>query len=88
MGLGGVDHLAREDEVERVALAHDARQALRSTVARCDAELDLGLPKPRGLARDPQVARHRELASPAQGVAVDRGHDRLAARLEASQHRL
>src|SRR2546425_9583092 len=60
----------------------------RAPMARGDAELDLGLAELGGVARDPQVARHGELAAAAQRIAVHRRDHRLAAGLEAPQHRL
>src|SRR5438067_146307 len=84
----GVDHVARQNEVQGVPFAHETRQALRAAVAGCDAELHLRLAELCGLTRDPQMARHGELAAAAQGVAVHGGDDRLAAGFEAAQHRL
>ena len=52
--------------------ADEARQALRAARAGNDPEQDLGLTEARGLARDPQVARERELEPAAERVAADR----------------
>src|SRR5205807_1143196 len=79
---------AREDQAERVAFADQPGQPLRAPIARGDAELDLGLAELGGVARDPQVARHGELAAAAQRIAVHRRDHRLAAGLEPPQHRL
>src|SRR5881398_586004 len=84
----GVDHVARQNEVQGVPLAHETRQALRAAITGRDAELHLRLTELCGLTRDPEMARHGELAPPAQGIPVHGGDDRLAAGLEAAQHRL
>src|SRR2546430_11297316 len=70
--LLSVDHVAREDQAERIAFADQPGQPLRAPIARGDAELDLGLAELGGFARDPQVARHGELAAAAQRIAVHR----------------
>ena len=41
--LGGVDHLAGEQELEGASLADESREPLRSAVAWHDAELHFGL---------------------------------------------
>src|SRR6266581_3328665 len=86
--LPGVDHVARQNEVEGIPLAHEARQPLRAAVPGRDAELHLGLAELGGVARDPQVTRHGELAAAPQGIPVHRRDDWFAAGLEATQHRL
>ena len=43
LGGLGVEVVAAEDQLERAAAAHEARQALRAGAARQDAERDLGL---------------------------------------------
>src|SRR6185295_11216794 len=86
IGFLRVDHVSREDQAQRVTLADQPRQSLRAAVTGGDAELDLRLAELRGVARDSQVARHGELATAAQRVAVHSGDNRLAARLEAPQH--
>jgi hypothetical protein len=70
------------------ALADQARQALRAAVAGKDAQLDFGLPEPGALRRNADRAGHRELATAAQRVAVDRRDDRLAEVLEERHHAL
>src|SRR5437899_10627087 len=57
-------------------------------IAGADSGLDLRLAELRGVARDPQVTRHGELAAAAQRVAVHGRDDGLAAGFEAPQHRL
>src|SRR5439155_24705343 len=52
------------------------RKALRASRTRKDAEIDLRLPEGRRLRRDDQVARHRELATPAEAVAGHRSDER------------
>src|SRR5205823_1797964 len=70
VGFVGVDHVAGEDQAEGVTLADQPRQSLRAAIPRGDAELDLWLAELRGIARDPQVTGHGELAAAAQRVAV------------------
>ena len=53
--------------------ADEPRQPLRTTCARDDAEEDLGLPDPRRVGGDAQVARHRQLEPAAERDAVDGG---------------
>ena len=77
-GLRSVDHLAREAQVHRHPLADQPRHALRPAVARKDPEVHLGLAELGVLARDPDVARHRELAPAAEREAVDRRDHRHA----------
>ena len=69
-----------------VSTPTSARQALRAAGARQQAELDLGqreLAPRRGHA---VVAAQRELQPAAQAVPVDRGDDRLRARLDGRDH--
>ena len=47
VSLGRVDDAPGEDQVERTAQAHHARQALRPTVDQGDAEAPLGASEPR-----------------------------------------
>ena len=74
--------------MEGDALADNSRQPLRPAVPGRNAQLHFRLAELCVLARDPNVARHRELAAAAQRKAVDRGDDRFAARLQSSQHGL
>ena len=50
--------------------------------------LDLGQPEHGVLGGEPHVAGQRQLAAAAEGVAVDRGDDRLGRLLEHVQHPL
>src|SRR5213594_1123016 len=75
MRLPGVDRLGGENQLQRDALADQPRQALRAAVPRGDAELHFGLPEPRGLAREAEVTRHRQLAPAPQRVPVHRRDD-------------
>ena len=86
--LGGVDHAAAEDQFQRAALPHQPREALRAGETGREAELDLGLAELRGVGRQPHRARHRELASAAQGETVDRGDHGLAQLLDHVEHAL
>ena len=86
--LLGVDHRAGEQQLERPAPSHQPRKPHGAAVARPDAELDLGLAEPGGLAGDAKVARHRQLAAAAEREAVDGGDDGLAASLQTAEYPL
>src|ERR1700694_106545 len=74
---------ARQHRLHGGVLSRRARPALRAAGARDDAEIDLRLSESRGVAGNDQVAHQRELAAAAQGVAVQRGDQRLAERGDA-----
>ena len=78
--LLGVEDPAGEDDVERPALADDARQALRAAVDERDAPAALGEAEPRVRVADAQVAPQRELEAAGEAPAADRGDRRLRAR--------
>ena len=80
------DLIAAQQQLERASLADDAREALGAGVAGDEAEVDLRLPELRGVGRDPDRARHRELAPAAERVAVDRRDDRLPHLLDRVEH--
>ncbi len=61
----GVDHVARQNELERPALAHEPRESLRAAVAGTDAELHLREAEARVVRRDTQVTGEGQLAPPA-----------------------
>ena len=86
LGLARADRRAGQNQLHRPALPDEARQPLRAGVAGKDAEVDFGLAEPGGVGREPQRARHRELAAAAERVAVDRGDDRLAQVLDEIEH--
>src|ERR1700676_3714125 len=69
IGLLRGNRLAREDQLQRTTLSHQARQALRSATAGQQAQLDLGLPKSGVLRRDSYRAGHCRLAASAQRKA-------------------
>ena len=75
--LLGVDEATAEDDLLGARGADEARQALRAAGARDDAEEDLRLAELRVVGDDAEVARQGELAASAEGVAGDRGDDRL-----------
>ena len=64
------------------------RQTLRAAVAGNEPEVDLRLAELRRVGRDPQRARHRQLAAAAEREAVDRGDRRLAEVLDEIEHLL
>ena len=68
--------------------ADEPRQPLRAAEAGDDPELDLGLAEARRCGRDAQIARHRQLAAPAEREAVDGGDRDDRAALEAAQQRV
>ena len=61
-------------------------KTLRAAVPGKNAELALGLTEFRGIGREPDMTRHRELAPAAEREAVDRRNDRLGAGLESAEH--
>ena len=70
--LGG--HLPAGDaQLLGPARTDEAGEALRPAAARNDAEEDLRLAEHGALAGDPVVARERQLAAAAEGVAADGG---------------
>src|SRR6056297_1230005 len=73
--LRGVDPLAEEDQALRRLVADEPREPLGAAPPRNDTQIDLGLPEHGALRGDPEVARQRQLAPAAEGVAVD-GRDR------------
>src|SRR5690606_5262302 len=87
-GLGGVNHLPGEEQFEGPAPANQPGESHGPAVARADPELHLRLAETGGVARDPDVAGHRQLAATSEAEAVDRRNDRLAERLEAPEDRL
>ena len=90
--LGGVDRevLAFEQDGRGVHHADQARDALRAAGARQQADLDLGLADlgARVGRGDAVVGGQADLEAAAQGRAVDRRHDRLAAGLLAAEQLL
>src|SRR5436190_21013069 len=86
VGLRRRDGIAQQVHLERLALAHQAREPLRSAEAGDDPEVDLGLSEARRLGRDPEVARHRQLAASAERQRVHRRDRDLARLLHPAQH--
>ena len=79
--FGGRHAHARQDHLERLAAADEARQPLRASAARDDGEVDLGQSQVRVLGGDPDVAGQRELEAAAQREAADGRDDGLGAAL-------
>ena len=79
--LLGRDRIAADDQRQRGFGAHQARQALGARGAGDQPELDLGQPELRARHRHAVVAGERDFAPAAERGAVDRGDDRLLARL-------
>jgi hypothetical protein len=82
-----VDHVARQDQLHRLTLADESREALGSAAAGDDAEVDLGLAEARRLARDADVARERQLAAAAETEAVNHGDDGLGEGIDGGEER-
>ena len=76
--LLGLEDAAGEDDVERAALADDARQALRAAVDERDAPAALGEAEPRVRVADAQVAPQRQLEPAGEAPAADRGDRRAS----------
>ena len=74
------------DQLDGGRDAGEARQALRAAGARHDAELHLGQAELRFPHGDAAMAGQRDLQPAAECRAVDRGDDRLLARLDALDH--
>src|SRR6185437_9252499 len=82
----GVDHLASHEQLQRTALADQAREPLRAAVTWQDAELDFGLTELCVFRGDAYVARHGKLAATAQRESVNRCDDGLGTHLVASEN--
>ena len=82
------DHFAGEHQLHGDALAHQARQALRSAVAGNEAELHFGLAELGVSTGEAHGAGHGDLASAAERESVDAGDHRLAQILDQVEHRL
>ena len=74
--FGGVDHFARKAQQQGHAATDQARRSLRTAVARYQAEVDLGLPELRLVARDADIASQGDRHATAGGGTVDRRDDR------------
>ena len=70
---------------QRDVRAAEPRQPLRAARAGNDAEQHLGLADLASLCRDAEVARHRDLESAAERVAVNGGDERLGRVLDPLQ---
>ena len=86
MALLGRDHVAQVDELAGACEADAQCEALRAPEPRDEAEIDLGLPEPRPLRGDDQVAGERQLAPAAKRDAVERRDDRHVELFETREH--
>src|SRR5258705_13934484 len=86
MRLGGVDHLAGDQQLHCAPLSDEAREALAAAVAGKKSKLALRLAEFGGIRRDADVTRHRQLAPAAQGESIDSGDHRLGAGLDSAEH--
>ena len=84
----GGNHLAGQHQLHRNTFAHQARQALRSTVAGNDAELHFRLSELGIRTGEAHGAGHGNLAAAAERKAVDTGDHRLSQVLDEVEHRL
>ena len=82
-----LDAAAGEDEVERVAVADQARQANGAAVDERHAPAPAEHAEHRVARRDPQVAPERELEAARHRVALDRGDHRLGEQHARRAHR-
>ena len=82
--LGGLDHAAGEDHLQRPAHADYPRQTLGAAVDQRDAETTLGEAELRLGGRDPQVAPQRQLEAARKAPSGDR-RDRRLRGLEAGE---
>ena len=76
--LLGADGAAGQDQLERAAVADDARQTDRAEVDQRHAETAIEEAEDRGARRNPEVAPQRELHPARDRGAFDRGDHRLA----------
>src|SRR5258708_7328482 len=82
------DRFAGEDQLQRTALADQARQALRTATAGQQAELHLGLSELGMFGGDSDRASHRRLAASAKRKAIDGCDHRLAKIFNQVEHAL
>jgi len=73
--LVGAEPLGEQEELLRARRSEQSGHAMQPAGAGEDAEGNLGEAEDRGLVRDPEVERQRELECAAEAVAVD-GRDR------------
>jgi hypothetical protein len=83
--LGRGDHATGADQVQRQRRANQTRQALRAQRAGQQPQLDLGHAEARVGARHAMMASHRQFETAAEHRAVQRGHHRPGARLDATE---
>src|SRR5262249_34418858 len=74
-GARRVEARVQKHELERAAKPDQARQEERRALRTAEARLRVGPLEARALARDDQIARHRESEAARGRHAVDRGHD-------------
>ena len=84
--LGRAELAAADDVLQSELRPRQAREALRAAGARQHAEINLRKTEPRVLNRDPPMAGKRDLEAATERGAVDRGDDRLRARLHGVLH--
>src|SRR6266542_3085896 len=77
IGFLCVDRVSRKNDLQRPALAHQARKPLRAAIARHNSQLHFRLAELRGLRSDANSASHGQLTSTAKREAVDRRYDGL-----------
>src|SRR2546425_7727004 len=71
-------HPTGRHQIDRAALADEAREALRAAGPGEDAQGDFRQPdSPRAVRRESEVRRHRDLKAAADTMAVDRGDEQL-----------
>jgi hypothetical protein len=80
--LGGIDDLAGDEEFEGGGGADDAGEALRTSIAGEQAELDFGLAEAGLVTGDAEVTGEGELAASTKSEAIDESDDGFAAGLD------
>src|SRR6266508_5149020 len=81
------DGFARRAELQSARLANQARQALGAAHARHDAEIDFGEPDAAAFfLGDPDIARHGNLETAADSMAVYRGDNNFRRVFQSHQH--
>ena len=74
--LGGIEHIARHDQLEGPSPADEPRQPLRAAPSRDQAKVDFRLAEPGFLRGVTNVARHGQFASASERHPVHGGNDR------------
>src|SRR2546426_4505289 len=88
VGLGGIDHVTRQDQLLRFPPPDEARETLSPAIPRNDAQIHFGLAESSAGRRDPKRAGEGDLATSAQSIPVHGRQDRFAEGLDPGEDRL